>query len=455
VAISETVVAQRARGAAAPVRSEADDAAIDAAVLRRDFPIRGTEVNGHPLVYLDNAASSQKPRQVIDALLHYYAHDNANVHRGAHTLAARATDAYERTRALVAGFVGAADAHEIVFTRNATESINLVARSWSGTRVGPGDEIVVSQMEHHSNLVPWQMLSDATGARLVVVPLTPDYLFDLDAFRRRLTPRVRLVAVTHMSNVLGTIAPVAEIARLAHAAGAMVLVDGAQSVPHLPVDVRALDCDFLAFSAHKMLGPTGVGVLWARRALLDVMPPFLFGGSMIGEVTWSRATWAPVPQKFEAGTPNIAGVAAFGAAIEYLNAAGMERVRRHEQALTRYALQRLCAAFPEFELYGPTDLDWRGGVIAFNVRGEAPHAQDIGRALDARGIAIRAGRHCAAPLHAHLGVSGSARASFSLYNTEEDVDALIDGLDLALHYTSAAASSRAASLAAARCDEWS
>lgn len=413
-------VTETARPARAP---------LDVAAIRRDFPILSTRVNGHPLVYLDNAATSQKPRQVIDALVRYYESENAAVHRSAHTLAARATEAYQRTRQRLARFVGAASPDEIVFTRNTTEAINLVAYTWGAANIRKGDEILVSQMEHHSNLVPWQRLAEAKGAHLRFVPLAPTHRFDLAAFTQLLNPRVKLVAVTHMSNVLGAITPVAEISRLAHQAGAVVLVDGAQSTPHLPVDVQALGCDFFALSAHKMLGPTGVGALWGRYDLLDAMPPFLAGGSMIGEVHWTKSTWAPVPQKFEAGVPNIADVIAFSAAIDYLEQLGMDAIRAHEKDLVQYALGLLREEHPDLVLYGPTDVESRGGVVAFNFRSLRPHAHDIGQVLDDQGIAIRAGHHCCGPLHTLLGAPGSARASFYLYNTREEVHALSRGLD--------------------------
>lgn len=402
---------------------------LDAAAIRQDFPILASTVNGFPLVYLDNAATSQKPRQVIEALVHYYEHENSNIHRSAHTLAAQATEAYTRTRMLLAHFLGARTSDEIVFTRNTTEAINLVAFTWGAQHIGRGDEIIVSQMEHHSNLVPWQRLAEAKGAHLRFVPLTPNHRFDLAAYTELLNPRVKLVAVTQMSNVLGTIAPVAEITRLAHGVGAKVLIDGAQSAPHLPVDVQAIGCDFFALSAHKMLGPTGVGALWGRYELLEEMPPFMTGGSMISEVQWTRSTWAPVPQKFEAGTPNIADVIAFAPAIEYLQALGMERVREHEKTIVAYAMQVLREEHPELVLYGPTDPEWRGGVLSFNFRGLRPHAHDIGQLLDEQGIAIRAGHHCCGPLHQLLGAPGSARASFYVYNTQEEVQALSRGLD--------------------------
>lgn len=401
---------------------------LDAEAVKRDFPILHTEINGHPLVYLDNAATSQKPRQVIQALVNHYERDNANVHRGAHTLGARVTAAYERTRARLAEFLGADAPEEIIFTRNTTESINLVVSSWGSHNVARGDEIIVSQMEHHSNLVPWQQLAEARGATLRFAPISPTHKFDLHAFGEMLNPRVKVVAVTHMSNVLGTITPIKEVAERAHAVGAIVVVDGAQSAPHLPVDVRDLGVDFFALSAHKMLGPTGVGALWGRRALLEAMPPFMFGGSMIGEVRWTKSTWAPVPQKFEAGTPNIADVVAFGTAIDYLDALGMDAVRDHERELTGYTLDVLRNDHPELTIYGPNDLESRGGVVSFNVRNV--HSHDVGQLLDDQGIAIRAGHHCCRPLHSILNATDSARASFYIYNTREDVQALSKGLEL-------------------------
>lgn len=415
------------RVAGIALRRPVPGGSLDVLALRRDFPILATEVNGHPLVYLDNAATSQKPRQVIQALVDYYERDNANTDRSAHTLAARATDAYGHTRTRLAQFIGATSPDEVVFTRNTTEALNLVAYSWGQQNIAAGDVIILSQMEHHSNLVPWQRLAEAKGACLQFVPLTPAHEFDLEGFQQLLSPRVKLVAVTHMSNVLGTITPVAEIARLAHAVGATVVVDGAQSVPHLPVDVQQLGCDFFALSAHKMLGPTGVGALWGRQALLEAMPPFLSGGSMIGEVGWTSATWAPLPKKFEAGTPNIADVIAFCAAIDYLDQLGMDAVRRHEQEVGRYALELLRQEHPELTLYGPTDMERRGAVVPFNVRNVHPH--DVGQVLDDQGIAVRAGHHCARPLHRVLNAHASVRASFYIYNTREEAESLSRGLD--------------------------
>jgi cysteine desulfurase/selenocysteine lyase len=399
---------------------------LDVDAIRRDFPILATQVNGHTLVYLDSAATSQKPRQMIDALVAYYSGQNANIHRAAHSLASRATELYETTRQKLARFIGAPSPDEVIFTRNSTESLNLVAGSWGTANVHAGDEIIVTQAEHHSNLVPWQVLAQATGASIVVAPIDAHGLVDLDAYRALLSQRTKVVAITHMSNVLGTIAPVAEMSRLAHAVGAIVVVDGAQSAPHLPLSVQSLGCDFFALSAHKMLGPTGVGALWGRRELLDAMPPFLTGGSMIGHVDWDRSTWAPIPQKFEAGTPNIADVIAFGASIDYLEALGMESVRHHEQEITAYAIATLRERHPAITIYGTDDTSVRGGVVTFNIRNVHPH--DISEILDERGIAIRAGQHCAHPLHKILGTGATARASFYLYNLNSEVDALSEGL---------------------------
>ena len=399
---------------------------LDVETIRRDFPILATQVNGHALVYLDSAATSQKPRQMIDALVGYYSSQNANIHRAAHTLASQATELYETTRQKLARFIGAPSPDEVIFTRNTTEAINLVAGSWGAAKVHAGDEIVLTQAEHHANLVPWQVLAQSRGASLRYAPIDADGLVDLDAYRALLSPRTRVVAITHVSNVLGTIAPVAEMTRLAHAVGAIVVVDGAQSAPHLPIDVAALGCDFFALSAHKMLGPTGVGALWGRRKLLEAMPPFLTGGSMITHVDWDHSTWAPIPQKFEAGTPNIADVIAFGASIDYLEALGMEAVHRHEQEITAYAIATLRERHPAMTIYGTDDTDVRGGVVTFNIRNVHPH--DVSEILDGRGIAIRAGQHCAHPLHKVLGTGATARASFYLYNLNREVDALSDGL---------------------------
>jgi cysteine desulfurase/selenocysteine lyase len=398
---------------------------FDARVIRQDFPIFQRLIHGHRLTYLDNAATSQKPRAMIDALVHYYENSNANIHRGIHLLAEEATEQYEHARATVARFVGAPSPGSIVFVRNTTEGINLVAQAWARTTLLPGDEIVVTESEHHSNLVPWQLAAAATGAVLRAIPITDDGRLDLERARQIIGERTRLVAVAQMSNVLGTIYPVRELAALAHANGALILVDGAQSVPHLTVDVVDLDCDFLAFSSHKMLGPTGVGALYARREILSTLEPILGGGGMISDVTLDRSTWAAAPERFEAGTPNIADAIAFGAAIDYLNALGMPQVRRHEMAITQYALDRL-RELPEVTIYGPRDVTARGGVVSFNYG--RVHAHDVSTIVDGLGVAIRAGHHCCQPLMDRLGVAATARASFYVYNDEADVDVLIQSL---------------------------
>ncbi|OGO52933.1 MAG: cysteine desulfurase [Chloroflexi bacterium RBG_16_68_14] len=401
---------------------------LDVERIRADFPILRREGHGRPLVYLDNAATSQKPEVVIDALVEYYTTYNANIHRGIHALAEEATARYEETRQKVADFIGAPGPECIVFTRNTTESINLVANAWGRKNLGPGDEIVLSVMEHHSNLVPWQFIARATGARLRHVDIDGEGRLLWDDVERLIGERTKLVAITQMSNVLGTINPVRQIADLAHQRGALVLVDAAQSVPHLPVDVQDLDCDFLAFSAHKMLGPTGVGVLYARRELLEAMDPFLGGGEMIRRVRLEEATWNDVPWKFEAGTPNIAGVCAFSAALGYLQELGMEQVRAHDLYLAREALRRL-SQISGVTVYGPKDPEARGGVVAFNVEDIHPH--DVGTVLDGHGVAIRAGHHCCQPLMGRLDVVATARASFYVYNTVEELDALVEGIEAA------------------------
>ena len=399
-------------------------AALDVQAIRADFPILSREVRGKPLVYLDNAATTQKPRQVIAALTDYYSNTNANIHRGLHTLAEEATAAYELTRRKTADFIGAAHAQEIVFTRNTTESLNLLAYTL-GARLRRDDEIVLSALEHHSNLVPWQLLAQRSGARLRFIELTDDGELDIDQARSLFNPRTRIVSVAHMSNVLGTIAPVAELAAMARAVDATVILDAAQSAPHMPVDVGALGVDFAAFSAHKMLGPTGVGVLWGRRELLADLDPFLGGGEMISVVNREESTWAPLPHKFEAGTPNIADVIAFSAALDYLSGVGMQAVREHDHALTAYAMERL-SGIEGLEIYGPPDAERRGAVVAFNYADI--HSHDIATILDGGGIAVRAGHHCAQPLMRALEVPATARASFYLYNQESEIDALVDGL---------------------------
>jgi cysteine desulfurase/selenocysteine lyase len=397
---------------------------IDA--VRRDFPILEQEVNGHPLVYLDSAASSQRPLAVLDAVRRHYKTSHANVHRGAHELSARATEAYEDARACVAAHIGAEDAAEIVFVRGTTEAINLVASSWGKARIGPGDEILLTKMEHHSNIVPWQLLAEDTGATLRFVDVSPEGRLVLEDYGRMLSERTRLVGVTHISNSLGVINPVREIAALAHEAGALCLVDGAQAAPHLALDMGELGCDFYAFSGHKMCGPTGIGALWARRAILEDMPPYQGGGEMIASVTLDGSTWAAVPHKFEAGTPSIAGAVGLGAAIRYLDGVGLDAIRRYETELVGYALERL-GEIEGLRIYGPTD--GRVGVLSFTYLDV--HAHDLATILDQKGIAIRAGHHCNQPLMEHLGVDATARASLYLYNTPQEIDALCEALHLA------------------------
>jgi cysteine desulfurase / selenocysteine lyase len=400
-------------------------APLDVAAIRSDFPILAREVNGHPLVYLDNAATTQKPRAVLAAMDAYYRTTNANVHRGVYTMAEEATEQYEGARESVAALINAPSTEQVIFTRNTTEAINLVALSWGRSNVRSGDLIVCTEMEHHSNLVPWQLLATATGARLAYVPIDEAGRLPMDVLDTLVRSGPRLVTVTAISNVLGTINPVAEIIRRAHAAGALVLVDAAQSVPHQPVDVAALDADWLAFSSHKMLGPTGIGVLYGRRALLEEMPPVLGGGDMIRKVTLQGSTWNDLPWKFEAGTPAIAEAIGLGAAADYLRRVGMERVQAHERELVGYALERL-SAVPNVTVYGPLDPAAHGGAISFNVDDVHPH--DVAAVLDGEGIAIRGGHHCAQPLMERLGVAATSRASVALYTTRDEIDRLIDGL---------------------------
>ena len=398
---------------------------IDVTALRKDFPILEREVRpGVPLVYLDSTATTQKPVVVLDAMDNFYRHNNANIHRGVHTLAEEATAMYEGARQQVADFIHAASSREIIFTRNTTESINLVAYSWARANLKSGDMIILTEMEHHSNLVPWQMLAVERGVTLEFVPVTDEGLLNLDVFRFLLERNPKMVAFTGMSNVLGTINPTAEIITLAHAAGALVLVDGAQSVPHLPADVRALDVDFLAFSAHKMLGPTGIGALYARERLLEAMPPFLGGGDMIKTVHLQTFTSNDVPHKFEAGTPAVAEAVGFGAAITYLNTLGMEAVATHERELVSYALERL-EEIPGVAVLGPA-ADKKGGVAAFTLEGVHPH--DVAQILDHYGVAVRAGHHCAQPLHEKFGITATTRASFYVYSMKEEVDKLVAGI---------------------------
>ena len=404
-----------------------DSAMPDIAQIRADFPILDQQAHGQPLIYLDSTATAQKPRQVIEAQARYYRQDNANVHRGIHTLAERATAEYEKARLKVARFINAASSKEIVFVRNTTEGLNLVANAWGRANLKPGDEVLITQMEHHSNIVPWQLVTQATGATLRYVPVTDAGELDFDALDDLLTERTKIFAFTAMSNVLGTINPVAELVAKAHAVGAIAVVDGAQSVPHLPTDVQALDADFLAFSAHKMLGPTGVGALYGKRALLQAMPPFMGGGEMIREVFMDHSTWEDAPLRFEAGTPAIGEAIAFGAAVDYLDALGMDWVHEHEQAITRYAWQRL-SAVSGLRIIGPGP-ERRGGLISFTLADVHPH--DVAAVLDMHGVAVRAGHHCAQPIHDRYGIPATTRASFYIYNTPEEVDVLAEALEKA------------------------
>jgi cysteine desulfurase / selenocysteine lyase len=404
----------------------ATDDDLDVATVRADFPLLTDRDDGNRLVFLDSAASSQKPRQVLEAMDSYYEHDHANVHRAAYALAERATNAMEGARAKVARFVGASTPDEIVFTKNATEAINLVARSWGAANLAPGDAVVLSQLEHHANIVPWHQLAAEHGIELRWIPLTDDAQLDLSDLDR-LLDGAKLLSVSAMSNVVGSIPPVRHLADAAHAAGALVCIDACQYVPHVATDVSALGADFLAFSGHKMCGPTGVGVLWARRELLEAMPPFLGGGGMILDVSMDGFVAADVPHKFEAGTPPIAEIVGLGAAVDYLDAVGMDRVRAHEVSLTAYALRTLTERFgDDLTIHGPAEPGLRGGVMSFAFRGIHPH--DLSQVLDSHGVCVRPGHHCAKPLMRVLGVGATARASWYLYNDEADVDALGDAL---------------------------
>jgi cysteine desulfurase / selenocysteine lyase len=409
----------------APNAATPDRGPLDPVALRAEFPILAQRINGHPLIYLDSAATSQKPSTVITAVDDFYRQYNANVHRGIYTIGERSTAAYEAARASVARFIGVPDPHEVVFTRNATEAINLVAYSWGRRNIGRGDVIVLTEMEHHANLVPWQLLAQEKDADLEFIPITDDGLLRQDVFDVLLRLKPKLVAFAHVSNTLGTVNPVVEMTRRAHEAGALVLVDGAQAVPHIPVDVSAIGCDFYAFSGHKMLAPTGSGALWGRRGLLEAMPPFLAGGEMIREVHLRRSEWNDIPWKFEAGTPDISAAVGLGAAAEYLMALDMDRVRAHEQDLVAYALEMLPREVPGIEIYGPA-AELRGGVVSFNLPGIHPH--DVAQVLDRFGIAVRAGHHCTMPLHERLDLAATARASFGVYTTRADLDALAAGL---------------------------
>ena len=402
------------RGPAAP---------LDVHAIRRDFPILGTRVDGKPLVYFDNAATAQKPLVVIETVRRFLAEENANIHRGVHYLSERATLAFDAVRDDVRDFLNAPASHEVIFVRGTTEAINLVAQSYGRTTLRPGDEILLTTMEHHSNIVPWQLVAGQTGAVVRAIPITDAGEVDLDAYRRMLGPRTRIVGVVHISNALGTINPVAEMTRLAHAAGAVVVVDGAQAAPHMPVDVQALGCDFYAFSGHKVFGPTGVGVLWGRASLLEAMPPWQGGGDMIHTVSFAGTTFAPLPAKFEAGTPAIAEAVGLGAALSYMMQVGRDRIARHEAEIGAYAAERL-AEVPGLTLYGTARN--KGAIHSFSIDGLHPH--DVSTIIDRSGIAIRAGHHCAQPLMERLGVTATCRASFAMYNTKEEVDALVAAL---------------------------
>lgn len=408
--------------------SRMQTAALDVAAIRRDFPILDQTVDGKPLVYLDSAASSQKPRQVIDAISRYYLHDHANVHRGVHELARRATEAYEGSRGRIARWLNAADPHEVVWTRGASEALNLVAFSL-GEDLDPGDEVVISEMEHHSNLVPWQLLAARRGVRLRYAALTDDGRLDLEHLASLLGPRTRIVSLPHVSNALGTINPVREIGGLVRSGSdAVLILDGAQGAPHLPLDVQALGCDFYAFSGHKMCGPTGIGGLWGRKDLLDGMPPYQGGGEMIERVFRQHSTWAEVPHRFEAGTPNIAGAVGLAAAAHYLEGVGLDSIHRHEMSLTRRAVS-LLSEVDGIRIFGPAGPDDRSGVVPFVLEGTS--AQDVATILDAQGIAVRAGHHCAQLAADRFGVSATVRASFYLYNSDEEVERLAAGVETA------------------------
>jgi cysteine desulfurase / selenocysteine lyase len=397
--------------------------------IRKDFPILLRQVHGKPLVYLDSTASSQKPVAVIEAMSTYYETTHANVHRGVYEISEEATARMEKARVKIARFINARQSKQVICKRNTTESINLVAYSWGNTNIAAGDLIVLTELEHHSNLIPWQLLAQRTGARLEFVPITDEGLLRLDIYEQLLQQQPKLVAFTHMSNVLGTINPAQQMIAQAHAAGATVLLDAAQSVPHLPVDVQDLDVDFLCFSGHKMLGPTGIGILYGKRELLEAMPPFMGGGEMIRKVGLRESTWNDLPWKFEAGTPAIAEAIGLGAAVDYLNELGMENVRRHEQEITAYAIKQL-QAVPEVTIYGP-EATQRGGVVSFTLADI--HAHDLASILDQEvGVAIRAGHHCAQPLMDRLGLAATARASFYVYTVPEDIDVLVQGLHKAL-----------------------
>ena len=404
---------------------------LDVNRIRKDFPILSRTIYGKPLVYLDNAATSQKPTSVIQSLVDYYESYNSNIHRGVHTLSMEATDRHEDARSKCTRFIGAKEDKSLIMVRNTTEAINLVAQTWGKHNISAGDEILTTHMEHHSNLVPWQKLAEQNGASLQFIELDEDGMLNLSNIDDLITERTKLLALTHMSNVLGTINPVKELTAVAHKMGAKVLIDGAQSVPHMKVDVTDLDCDFFAFSGHKMLAPTGIGVLYVKPEILESMDPFLFGGDMVSQVWDDTATWNDLPWKFEAGTPNIADLIGLGTAIDYLESLGMDEIREHEMALTGYALEQF-DRLNDIKVFGPKDLSKRGGVISFHSDDVHPH--DMGTMLDREGIAIRTGHHCAMPLTRKLSVVATARASFYIYNTEEEVDKLTAAIRATLDY---------------------
>lgn len=400
---------------------------IDFATIRADFPILQQTNRGKPLIYLDSAASSQKPRQVVDAISHFYYHDYANIHRGVYELAQRSTSIYEETRGKVKDFIHAANNEEIIYVRGTTEGINLIAQSYGRTFLQAGDEIILSELEHHSNIVPWYLLAQQIGVVLKVIPVTDNGEIDLQAYRNLFTTKTKLVAISHASNALGTINPVKEMTSIAHEHGAVVVIDGAQSIPHLPVNVTDIDCDFYVFSGHKMYGPTGIGIVYGKKALLDAMPPYQGGGDMIEMVSFNKITFAKTPHQFEAGTPDIAGVAGLSAAIDYLQAIGMNHIHQHEQALLSYAQPKLLA-LPGLRIIGTAQE--KVGVISFTIKGIHPH--DIGTILDHEGIAIRAGHHCAMPLMERFQIPATARISFGVYNNTNDIDVCVDALQLAM-----------------------
>ena len=395
--------------------------------VRGDFPILKRSVNGHPLVYLDNGATSQKPQSVIDAIVNYYTTTNSNVHRGVHTMSQQATDDYEGARSKVRQFINAGEDREIIFTRNTTEGINLVAHSYGRQNIGPGDDIIVSNMEHHSNIVPWQMLCEEKGANLLVVPINDSGELVMDEYEKMLSPRTKLVSITHVSNALGTILPVAEIIEMAHAHGVPVLLDGAQAVPHMPVDMKELDVDFYVFSGHKLYGPTGIGILYGKAEYLEAMPPFLGGGEMIKSVTFEKTIYNDLPYKFEGGTPDIAGAIGLGAAIDYVNDLGFDQITAHEEELLRYGTDAL-SSIEGLRIIGTAE--HKAGILSFVMDKAHPH--DIGTILDEQGIAVRTGHHCAQPVMQRFQIPATARASLAFYNTKEDIDALVKGIDRVL-----------------------